>query len=97
MANPQLRRWRAVANFPSLKSGDANQSVIVESGTWAAAYGNAARSLRRLPALKRKRIKHVSIMLTLLGPVEGGSREQQQSAEQAQLPIPAETPTVEGQ
>jgi hypothetical protein len=56
------KTFKASANFPSL-GDDSHQEVLVEAGTWAAAMGAAARQLKALPALKRKRISSCSITL----------------------------------
>jgi hypothetical protein len=59
------KAYKASANFPSL-GDEANQEVLVEAGSWAAAIGLAARKLKVLPALKRKQIKNCSISLQLM-------------------------------
>lgn len=67
------KSWRVQAHFPSAKLAEY-QTVIVEAGTFAAAIGKAARELRKLPAMKKRKVSDCSLMLHLLGPVESESQ-----------------------
>jgi len=56
------RRFRVTANFPIL-GRDSHQSVIVEGSNWMVALGKAARELKRLPVMHRRRITALSMVL----------------------------------
>jgi hypothetical protein len=56
------RRFRVTANFPIL-GRNSHQSVIVEGSNWMVALGKAARELKRLPVMHRRRITALSMVL----------------------------------
>lgn len=85
-------RYRFMANVPRLKGAEAEQVGTVVAGNWAAALGMAAREIKRRPALHKRRVDSISIMLTLVGkePKGGQPAAPAQAQEQMPLAVPAE-------
>jgi hypothetical protein len=56
-------RWQAEFHIPALIAHKAFQSVRVDASNWKAALRQAVREAAKLPALKGKRIKTISVAL----------------------------------
>lgn len=62
-----IKQFKARAHFPSLPEADRHQVVRVEAGSWAAGLGKIARQLKKLPALKKRRVRAMSIVMEQIG------------------------------
>jgi hypothetical protein len=87
------RRFRVTANFPIL-GRDAHQSVIVEGSNWMVALGKAARELKRLPVMHRRRITALSMVLEQTEGQGIGIVEQAPAAEQTVMSQPEGDPVT---
>lgn len=58
-----IKRYRAVAHFPTVDKGTI-LNAEARAGSWSAALGMVARELKKQTVLKRRRITAMSITLT---------------------------------
>jgi hypothetical protein len=58
------KRFKCRANFPVLGQ-QSYQEVEVMGGNWVVAIGAAARALKKLPIMHRRRVAAVSIVIEL--------------------------------
>ena len=56
------KRYTVRANIPIL-GNDAHQELEIHAGRWMVALGRAARTLRKLPVMHRRRVTALSIVI----------------------------------
>lgn len=59
------RKFKVIANIPVL-GANSHQSVTVEGSSWMVALGKAARMIKRLPVMHRRRVTAISLVLEQL-------------------------------
>ena len=56
------RKFKVIANIPVLGE-NSHQSVIVEGSSWMVALGKAARMIKKMPVMHRRRVTAISLVL----------------------------------